>query len=59
MMTEQGAFSIVDSYLRVAAAGENISGFRADEYYWRDLGKPEHIAKAAEDISNKRLVLPR
>jgi NDP-sugar pyrophosphorylase family protein len=57
MMTEQGSFSIIDSYLRVAEAGETISGFRADEYYWRDLGKAEHIAKAAEDILNRRIVL--
>jgi NDP-sugar pyrophosphorylase family protein len=57
MMTEQGAFSIIDTYLRVAGAGEKISGFRTDEYYWLDLGKAEHIATAAEDITNKRVVL--
>lgn len=57
MMTEEGAFSIIDTYLRVVEAGEKILGFRADEYYWRDLGKPEHIAKAAEDIGNKRIVV--
>lgn len=57
MMTEQGAFSIIESYLRLAEAGEKILGFRADEYYWRDLGKAEHIARAAEDIVNKRIVL--
>ncbi|MGH9514831.1 MAG: nucleotidyltransferase family protein [Terriglobales bacterium] len=59
MMTEQGAFSIIDSYVRVAKAGEKILGFRADEYYWRDLGKAEHIAKVSEDIVNKRIVLPQ
>ena len=41
MLTEEGAFSIINSYLRLAAAGERILGFRADEYDWRDLGKPE------------------
>ena len=51
MMTEQGAFSIIDSYLRVAGQGEKILGFRADKYYWRDLGRPEHVAQAAEDIA--------
>lgn len=59
MMTEQGAFSIIDSYLRVEAQGERIAGFRADQYYWRDLGKPEHIAQAAEDIAARRIVLPQ
>lgn len=50
LMTEQGIFSIIDAYLRLAAAGEKIVAFRADEYYWRDLGKPEQIQQAAEDL---------
>ena len=49
-LTEQGAFSIIDAYLRLAAAGERIAAFSADAYYWRDLGKPESIAQAARDI---------
>jgi NDP-sugar pyrophosphorylase family protein len=55
MMTEQGAFSIIDSYLRVAGQREKILAFRADEYYWRDLGRPEHVAQAAEDIARGTL----
>ena len=51
MMTEQGAFSLIDSYLRVAAQGDKILAFRADNYYWRDLGRPEHVAQATEDIA--------
>jgi NDP-sugar pyrophosphorylase family protein len=50
MMTEDGAFSIVTSYLHLAARGEKILAFRADEYYWRDLGKPENLAQAALDL---------
>jgi NDP-sugar pyrophosphorylase family protein len=53
MLTEQGAFSIVASYLRLAAQGEKIQAFPADEYYWRDLGRPENIAQAEQDIANK------
>jgi NDP-sugar pyrophosphorylase family protein len=49
-MSEDGAFSIVTCYLRLAAAGERIAGFRADEYYWRDLGTADHIAQAAQDL---------
>ena len=49
MMTEDGAFSIVPTYLRLAAQGENILGFRADEYYWRDLGRPENVARTERD----------
>jgi NDP-sugar pyrophosphorylase family protein len=48
-MTEDGAFSIITTYLRLAGQGENIQGFRADEYYWRDLGKPESVAKVEEE----------
>jgi NDP-sugar pyrophosphorylase family protein len=50
MMNEEGAFSIITSYLRLAGAGEKILGFRADEYYWRDLGTPESVSQAAEDL---------
>jgi NDP-sugar pyrophosphorylase family protein len=55
MMTEEGAFSIIDEYLRFAAQGEKIAGFRADDYYWRDLGKPESIAAAERDIASGAL----
>lgn len=56
MLTEQGAFSVVTSYLRLAAQGEKIAAFRADEYYWRDLGKPGSVAQAARDLKEKALV---
>ena len=46
LMTEEGAFPIVPTYLRLAARGEKILGFRADEYAWRDLGKPENVRLA-------------
>jgi len=51
MVTEDGAFSIIDTYLRLAGQGETISAFSADEYYWRDLGKPESVIQAARDLS--------
>lgn len=50
MITEDGVFSIIDTYLRLAASGENISGFRADEYYWRDLGKIQDLRAAERDV---------
>ena len=55
LMNEEGAFSIIDTYLRLAQQREKIVGFRADEYTWRDLGRPEHIAQAAKDISQGAL----
>jgi NDP-sugar pyrophosphorylase family protein len=55
MLTEEGVFSIVTSYLRLAGLGEKILAFQADEYYWRDLGKPENVRQAAQDLRNKVL----
>jgi NDP-sugar pyrophosphorylase family protein len=49
-MTEEGVFSVIAAYLRLAAAGEKIIAFRADQYYWRDLGRPEHVLQSAEDL---------
>jgi len=55
LMTEEGAFSIITSYLRLAGQGQRILAFRADEYYWRDLGKTENVAQAEKDFKNKIL----
>ncbi len=56
MMTGEGVFSIISSYLHLAAQGENILAFRADEYYWRDLGRPENLMEAAQDLKQKVLL---
>ncbi len=53
MLREQGIFSIIASYLRLAAQGEKILAFRADQYYWRDLGRPADLAQAANDLQQK------
>jgi len=50
LITEEGAFSIISTYLRLASAGEKILAFRADHSYWRDLGKPADLAQAAADL---------
>lgn len=59
MMSEEGAFSIIATYLRLAAQGERILGFRADESYWRDLGTPEQLIAAAEDSAPGGAESPR
>jgi NDP-sugar pyrophosphorylase family protein len=53
LMKEDGIFSIVTSYLRLAGQGERISAFRADQYYWRDLGRVEDLSQAAQDLEQK------
>ena len=52
LMGEEGAFSIIDAYLRLAAQGEKVMAFRADGAYWRDLGRPESVAAAEKDIQS-------
>lgn len=51
-LTETGAFSIIEAYLRLAGLGEKIVAFPADGYYWRDLGKPENVQKAEADVAS-------
>ena len=53
LMKEEGIFSIIDCYLRLAANGERVAAFRADQYYWRDVGKPADLRQAAEDLEHR------
>jgi len=54
-ITENGVFSIIESYLNLSKGGERILAFPADEYYWRDLGKPENVAQALRDLEGEIL----
>jgi len=56
-IVEDGVFSIINSYLRLAGEEEKIVAFRADEYYWRDLGKTENVMQAAADVEQRILRL--
>lgn len=56
VMREEGVFSIITSYLRLAAQEERIMAFRADQYYWRDLGRPADLVQAAQDLEQKLLL---
>jgi NDP-sugar pyrophosphorylase family protein len=51
-MKEEGAFSIIDAYLHLAAQHEKIVAFRADESYWLDLGRPEKLLQAEQDMAS-------
>jgi NDP-sugar pyrophosphorylase family protein len=57
MMAEQGSFSIIGPYLQAAGQGEKVLAFRADEYYWRDLGSPENVAQTEADVKEGLLQL--
>jgi NDP-sugar pyrophosphorylase family protein len=53
LMKEEGVFSIIDCYLRLAGTQEKIAAFRADEYYWRDLGRLEDLQQAERDVEHQ------
>ncbi|HVI07736.1 MAG TPA: nucleotidyltransferase family protein [Candidatus Binatia bacterium] len=53
LLTEDGAFSIVDSYLRLASRGEKILAFRTDDSYWVDVGKPENLKQAEQYLKTR------
>ena len=46
MMSETGVFSIIQTYLHLAARDEKIMAFRAGNSYWRDLGTLESLKQA-------------
>ena len=54
LMKEDGVFPIVPCYLRLAGQGEKIVGFRADRYRWRDLGRPDDLRQAADDLQRMK-----
>jgi NDP-sugar pyrophosphorylase family protein len=56
-MREDGAFSINRTYLRLAGEGEKISAFRVDEYYWRDIGRPEKLETVQREMKARRMEL--
>ncbi len=50
LMHETGAFSINETYLRLAGAGEKILAFHMDEYYWRDIGRLEKLEEIRQEF---------
>jgi NDP-sugar pyrophosphorylase family protein len=54
-MHETGAFSINQTYLRLAGEGEKILAFRMDDYYWRDIGRPEKLEQARRETKGREI----
>jgi len=50
MLTGERPFAIIDSYMQLAGQRETIRAFRADEYYWRDVGRREDLEQAERDL---------
>lgn len=53
-LTEEGVFSIVDSYLRLAGEGAEIRAFDASRWSWFDVGNPEKLAAADAWASRRK-----
>ena len=51
-LEEEGTFSIIDAYVRLAKRGEAVLGFRADGSYWRDLGRPDDLIAGERDLAD-------
>ena len=49
LMTEEGVFSIITPYLRLAAREEKVLAFRSDQYQWRDVGRLDDVMQAEQD----------
>jgi NDP-sugar pyrophosphorylase family protein len=45
-LTEEGVFSILEPYLRLAREGASILPFRVDGCRWVDIGRPEQLEAA-------------
>lgn len=56
LMYEEGVFSIINTYLRLAAAGEKILAFRSDDYYWRDVGKFAELEQIAAELAQREKI---
>lgn len=48
-ISEEGIFSIIPTYLRLAKQGQRIMAFRADDYSWRDLGRLHDLQEAESE----------
>lgn len=55
LLTEDGCFSIIDTYLRLAGT-HKIMGYVDDNSYWLDIGTPEKLARAEKEIDIESFV---
>ena len=50
LLSGEGPFSIIESYLDLAKRGEKILAFRVDNYDWRDVGTVESVKNASAEL---------
>jgi NDP-sugar pyrophosphorylase family protein len=49
-MSENGAFSIIQTYLRLAGEGCRIQAFRVEDCFWREIGRLESLEAVRREI---------
>jgi NDP-sugar pyrophosphorylase family protein len=57
LINEEGAFSMVDLYLRLSTTNR-IQGFLHNDGYWSDAGKPEELPKIEHWLESQRNIDP-
>lgn len=55
LIDEEGSFSIIDVYLRLAES-HDIYGYVDDHSYWLDVGTPEKLLRGEEEIDIEKLI---
>lgn len=53
LLEEEGRFSIIDAYLRLASQGEQICCYKMRENFWLDLGRPHSLQAAKKAIRDR------
>jgi NDP-sugar pyrophosphorylase family protein len=52
-LDDEAAFPIIPTYLRLVSEGERVQGWRADAYYWRDVGTEASLRQAEDELQLK------
>lgn len=55
LITEEGCFSIIDTYLRLAEPNK-IMGYLDDKSYWLDIGTPEKLQRAENELDIEQFI---
>jgi len=55
LIHEEGCFSIIDTYLRLAKT-QKIQGYIDDDSYWLDVGTPAKLKRGENEIDIEKLV---
>jgi NDP-sugar pyrophosphorylase family protein len=53
----EGAFSLVDSYLALAARGAPVRAFLMDDWYWAEVGSLDRLEKLRRDLDRRWIPL--